>query len=265
MSRLEGSEQRALLLIQNHIRAGGRLWLFLDYDGTLVPIALTPDQAIPDPDLLRLLTDLANAQHLRVAILSGRPLASLQALLPVPGLILAGLYGIEIQMPDRTVLRRADVANFAETVARIKAAWTRLVGSRAGFLVEDKGLAVALHARHASPTDADDVLSRAEALVGPLPREQFRVLGGDRFLEVAPSAAHKGRSVEWLLEHGNFPDALPVYLGDDDKDEEAFVIVRERGGIPIIVGSREPTTNALIRLPSPRQARELLRHLATYH
>ncbi len=245
------------------MRPSRRLWLFLDYDGTLVPIAPTPDQAIPDPALLRLLTDLAGAPHLRVAILSGRPLASLQALLPVPGLILAGLYGIEIQMPDHTIVSRADLAAFSETVAHVKDEWTGLIGRRAGFLVEDKGLAVALHARFARPVDADFVLSRAEALIRHLPREQYRVLGGDRFLEIAPSAAHKGWSVEWLLEHGRFPDALPVYLGDDDKDEEAYPIVRQHGGIPIIVGSREPMTNALVRLPSPQQARELLSQLIT--
>ncbi len=245
------------------MRAGGRLWLFLDYDGTLVPIAPTPQQAIPDSALLRLLVELAQVPRFRVAILSGRPLSSLQALLPVPGLILAGLYGIEIQMPDGTVLRRAEAANLRHTVESVKDAWARLVGDRAGFLVEDKGLAVALHARHASPADADAVLSRAESVVDQLPAAEYRILGGDRFLEIAPSAAHKGGSVEWLLEHAGFPDALPVYIGDDDKDEEAFGVVLEHGGIPIIVGMRQPMTRALVRVKSPQEVRELLEQLAS--
>ncbi len=234
------------------------MWLFLDYDGTLVPIAPAPDQAIPDPALLNLLADLVRVPRFRVAILSGRSLSSLQALLPIPGLVLAGLYGIEIQMPDHTVLRRAEAADLRHTVERVKNAWARLISDRAGFLVEDKGLAVALHARYASPSDADTVLPRAVTVVAQLPAEQYRILGGDRFLEVAPSAAHKGRSVEWLLKQQGFPGALPVYFGDDDKDEEAFGVIREHGGFPIIVGTRQPTTQARVRLASPQDAREWL-------
>lgn len=239
------------------------MWLFLDYDGTLVPIAPAPDLALPDPGLLQLLAKLVRVPRFRVAILSGRSLSSLQALLPIPGLILAGLYGIEIQMPDRTILRRTEAADLRHTVERVRDAWARLIDRRAGFLLEDKGLAVALHARYASPSDADFVLPRAETVVAELPAAQYRVLGGERFLEVAPSAAHKGRSVEWLLEHGGLPDALPVYIGDDDKDEEAFGVVRDHGGIPIIVGTREPMTRALVRLPSPLEVRRFLEQLST--
>jgi trehalose 6-phosphate phosphatase len=252
-----------LQAIRKHTGAGGELWLFLDYDGTLVPIAPAPELAVPDPGLLHLLVRLASIPRFRVAILSGRSLSSLQALLPIRGLILAGLYGIEIQMPDGTILRRTEATDLRHTVERVKEAWIRLIDHRAGFLVEDKGLAVALHARHASPSDAHFVLPRAETVVAQLPTAQYRVLGGDRFLEIAPSAAHKGRSVEWLLEHAGMPNALPVYFGDDDKDEEAFGVVREHGGIPIIVGTREPVTRALVRLPSPVEVRRFLEQLAT--
>ncbi len=257
------SANELLRAIRQRENAGGGLWLFLDYDGTLVPIAPSPDQALSDPELLRLLAKLVSVPAFRVAILSGRPLASLQALLPIPGLILAGLYGIEIQMPDRTILRGTDAADMRHTVERVKDAWTQLIDRRAGFLVEDKGLAVALHARYASPGDADFVLPRAEMVVADLPAAEYRVLGGERFLEVAPSTAHKGRSVEWLLEHGGLSNALPVYLGDDDKDEEAFEVVREHGGVPIIVGTREPMTRALARLPSPMEVRRFLEQLTT--
>ncbi len=239
------------------------MWLFLDYDGTLVPFAPAPDLALPDPQLLQLLAKLAQAPRLRVAILSGRSLSSLQALLPIPGLILAGLYGIEIQMPDGSILKRTNDADLRDTVERVKEAWTRLIGRRAGFLVEDKGMAVALHARHASPSDADFVLPRAEMVVAQLPTAQYRVLGGERFVEIAPSAAHKGHAVEWLLEHGGWSEALPVYIGDDDKDEEAFGVIRDQGGIPIIVGTREPITRALVRLPSPAEVRRFLEQLAS--
>lgn len=257
VSRSDGAGASPVI-IHNHLRAGRGLWLFSDYDGTLVPIARTPGEARPDAALLEVLRCLAQTPNIRVVVLSGRPLFTLQAFLPIPGLTLAGLYGVEIQMPDGRIVRRTETEDLQRTLDHVKMAWAQLINGRAGFLLEDKGLAIALHSRFATPTDADFVQPRAHAIVEPMPRDRFRILGGERFLEIAPAMANKGETVNWLLRHTPFPDALPVYFGDDDKDEEAFIIIREHGGIPIVVGTRQPETSARARLPSPREVRERL-------
>lgn len=245
-----------------HSRAGGPLGLFLDYDGTLVPIAPTPGEAQPDPELLDLLSRLVQVPRIRTAILSGRPLSSLLEMLPVPGLRLAGTYGLEIRTLPGPPLRRAEIAEFRPTIERVKGVWADLVQGRSGFMLEDKGLAIALHSRFAAPVDADAVLPQARAhAVEMIDPNSFRILGGDRFLEVAPAMAHKGRAVEWLLEHDALPDALPVYFGDDDKDEEAFEVVRGRGGVPVVVGAPRGPTAAVVRLGSPAEVRNWLRRL----
>src|SRR5512133_3671306 len=95
--------------VVDHLRRGGRLFLFLDYDGTLVPIAPTPPEAIPDEALLALLRELTERDSIRTAILSGRPLRELQSMLPIPRLIFAGLYGVEMQIGERTILRGGPV------------------------------------------------------------------------------------------------------------------------------------------------------------
>jgi trehalose 6-phosphate phosphatase len=255
-------ESSALSTIRQRLDAGGPLWLFLDYDGTLVPIARTPDEARPDAALLGLLESLTRMPTIRVVALSGRSLASLEGMLPVPGLILAGTYGAEIQMPGRRTLTRVELENIRPTIERVQSAWSELIAGRSGFFLEDKGLAVALHARFADPADADFVLPRARAKAEQISSpDHFRLLGGDRFLEVAPAMAHKGRAVEWLLDHEAAPDALPVYFGDDDKDEEAFAVIRRRGGIAIVVGQRQLSSPATERLPSPIEVREWLRLL----
>jgi trehalose 6-phosphate phosphatase len=245
--------------LQRHLRTGGQLWLFLDYDGTLVPIAPTPDQARPDAELLVLLAGLARHPAMRVAILSGRSLATLQAFLPVPGLILAGLYGAEVQFPGEAgpVLRAPREAH--AVAAQVKAAWAELVAGRTGFLVEDKGLAIALHARFAEAAEADGVLSRARAAAeSAMPAAGYRLLDGERFLEIAPAVAHKGWAVRWLLEVRPLADGLPVYFGDDDKDEAAFAEVLAWGGLTVAVGPRA-LSHASARLPSPGAARQTLR------
>ncbi len=241
-----------LAAVRQRLAAGGQVGLFLDYDGTLVSLKRTPEEARPDAALLELLTALAELPAIRVVILSGRSLSSLQAMLPVPGLTLAGIYGIEVQMPDQSVVLRSDPARLRPVIEQVKSAWAQLVAERPGFMLEDKGLAVALHARFADPSDAEHVLPQAQSaaahVISPV---HFRLLSGDRFLEVAPAMAHKGQTVEWLLDHYMSRDALLITCGDDDQDEEAFAVVRQRGGIPIVVGQGQHTTLATFRFSSP--------------
>jgi len=231
----------------------------LDYDGTLVPIARTPDEARPDAALLDLLASVAAIPTLRVTLLSGRPLSSLQALLPVPNLILAGIYGVEIQIPAEGLIVRTNAALVRPLVDRMKSVWARLMAGREGFLLEDKGLAVALHARFAAPEDADEVMSGARAAATQyLSAHQVRVIEDDRFIEVAPAAANKRLAVEWLLAHLLFQDARLVYFGDNNQDEEAFAVIRQRGGTSIIVGQCRRSTQAAFQLDSPDAVRNWL-------
>ena len=87
------------------------------------------------------------------------------------------------------------------------------------------------------------------------------MLGGDRFLETAPANADKRQAVEWILDRYDGSHPSMAYFGDDDKDEEAFREILRRGGFPVLVGSRQVETRALIRLSSPREVREWLEEL----
>jgi trehalose 6-phosphate phosphatase len=138
-----------------------------------------------------------------------------------------------------------------------------LIADQEGFFLEDKGWALALHARFAEAHAADKVLSTARRLAeetassGPL-----RVLGGHRFLELGPRLAHKGKTVAYLLKRYPWDGALPIYLGDDDKDEEAFGVIKAQGGIAIrVAGASHDNTQADLCLASPQAAREWLEAL----
>ena len=117
-------EHDLLAAVRRRLAAGGRVWLFLDYDGTLVPIARTPDKARPDASLLELLTGLAEIPAVRIVILSGRPLPFLRAMLPIPGLTLAGTYGIEVQMPGQGIIIRAEPDRLRPVIEQVRSAWT---------------------------------------------------------------------------------------------------------------------------------------------
>lgn len=253
----EADVQQAVLA---HLRQGGHVTLFLDYDGTLIPIAPTPAEALPDPDLLELLKQLCEKPPLRTVILSGRPLEDLQRMLPVQGLIIAGLYGVEMQMGDSTVLREPSHDAVRQRIVQVRDSWEKLAGGLQGFLLEDKGQAIALHARWADAEPARRVLAAARTQATDIIDTQtFRILDGDRYIEVAPVSADKGETVDWLLSHYPIARDLPVGFGDDNKDEAAFAVIRRRGGFAVGVGYRYELPDVDARVDSPEQARKWMR------
>jgi trehalose 6-phosphate phosphatase len=242
-----------------------RLWLFLDYDGTLADFAPTPEHVNPDPELVDLLTRLAEDPRIRVAVLSGRRLKHVQQLVPVPGILLAGTYGVELQLPGGERVDRPEYDVIRPTLDSLKAQWSNLIAGRKGFFLEDKGWALALHARFAAEDETDRVLVRAHRsateAMGSASPGIFRLLGGHKFLEIAPRLAHKGQTIDDLLDRFPWPGALPLYLGDDDKDEKAFCAIKAHGGIAFLVAAEPRDTEADWRLDSPQAARQWLESL----
>jgi trehalose 6-phosphate phosphatase len=251
--------------IQKRLDQADRLRLFLDYDGTLADFAPTPEEVTPDLALGNLLARLEQDPRIHPAIISGRRLSHVQKLVPVPGILLAGTYGIELQTTEGKRIDRLPFEEIRPPLDRLKPRWADLLAGREGFFLEDKGWALALHARFASQKETEQVLSKARHLATDVMEESapelFRLLGGHKFLEIGPKLAHKGRTVDYLLDQYPWPGALPLYLGDDDKDEEAFGTIKARGGIAVVVASEPRETEADFRLPSPLAARRWLETL----
>lgn len=224
----------------------------LDYDGVLVEMAATPDRAVPGPRLPALLADLGRRADTAVAVLSGRAPGDLARLLPVPGILLLGCHGAarvcgeEITwLVDRPVPGLAEFASLAR----------RLIAARRGFLVEEKGAAVAVHYRLAARREAAAVLEKLVAEAAPLADAYgLELLPGRRVLEMRHPRASKGTAVTELL--ACLP-GHPVCFGDDATDEEAFRAVAGRGTAVLVARADRPTL-AGYRLAAPREVRRFL-------
>lgn len=255
---------RADARVIDRLSAEETLWFFLDYDGTLADFAPTPDVILPDQSLIALIDKLAGVEQNRVTILSGRRLAHIQDLLPLTGIMLAGSYGLEIQLPDGQLLHRVAIQSIRPALDDVKGGWQALLTNRDGFYLEDKGWTLAIHAKDAREEEADLVLARARRLgqaAVSAKADALRLQGGHRFLELAPLLADKRRTVDYLMAHYPQPGALPLYLGDDDKDEVAFKAVQSQGGLAIAVGDRLLESAADYHLPAPRATRAWLADL----
>jgi len=251
--------------VRTRIRKAERLRLFLDYDGTLADFAPTPEHVEPDPEVISLLSKLAHDPTIRPAVISGRRLGHVKKLVPVPEVLLAGTYGIELRLPTGEDVDRTDYTEVRPVLDLIKPRWEPMIADGDGFFLEDKGWALAIHGRYAEAAEAEEVLetarAEAEEVLTEAPSGLFRILGGHKFLEIGPTLAHKGRTVAYVLERYAWPGALPLYVGDDDKDEEAFSVIHAHGGLAVRVCDSACDTIADGRLASPDHTRQWLRTL----
>jgi len=236
--------------------------LYLDYDGTLAPFAPTPDDVLPDDRVIGLISQLADSLNVRVSIVSGRRLGHIRKLLPVNGVLLAGTYGVEMQLPDGREVHQIEYNSIRPTLDSIKPRWQGLIESKDGFYLEDKGWALAIHARRVEEKIGLHVLDTAEKMLTQ------EVLGGHlqkihsyRFLEVGPHNADKGHALRYLFGNFHWKDAIPIYIGDDDKDEEAFQAINEHNGYSILVSKEPRETQANYILDSPAEVHQWLKDL----
>ena len=154
----------------------------------------------------------------------------------MPGVFLAGTYGIELLTPTGQIIHRVEFTAIRPVLETIKPQWTQIIRGRKGFFLEDKGWTLALHARFAADEEADQVLTKARQLISEATLgSRFHILGGHKFLEIAPQLASKKETVAYLLSQYPLPDAHLLYIGDDDKDEEAFPMIHVNQGIAIKV------------------------------
>lgn len=225
-------------------REAETLWLFLDYDGTLADFAPTPDHIEPNPEIIHLIEQLARRPSMRVTILSGRRLHHVRLLLPVESIFLAGTYGIELFTPTGETIQRVEYSVIRPVLEMVKPQWEALIEGRHGFFLEDKGWTLAIHARFAQEEEAEQVLKRAiETLDQFSLSDDFNVLTGHKFLEIAPGLARKREAVTHLLDRYPLPRAHLLYIGDDDKDEDAFPVIQDHNGVTVKV--RQPSQRAL--------------------
>ena len=210
--------------------------LFLDFDGTLVEIAATPDEVRPAAGLPALLAALQRRLDGALAVVTGRPVEAVDGFLGLDGLTVAGLHGRDRRLADGRRLREpVDAASVDGARARLAALAQQLPGT----LLEDKGESVSLHYRQA-PHAAEAALAEARAIEAES-LGSLRLLRGKMVVELLPAGFDKGEAVVRLMAMPPFAGRTPVFVGDDVTDEAGFAVVNRLGGLSIRVGQAAAT------------------------
>jgi len=234
--------------------------VFLDYDGTLTPIVERPELATLPDAMAAVLRDLA--ARCPVAIVSGRDLADLQQMVTLDGVVYAGSHGFDVDAPEALGGRVRRGEDFADVLAAARARLKEAVVPIASAWVEDKAFAVTLHFRQVAPEDVPAVEAAFAAVAEAFP--DLRRTGGKKVLELRPNVAwDKGRALQMLLERiDRSGPHFPLFVGDDETDEDAFRAVAGRG-IGIRVGDSHVASAAEYFLADVDEAATFLRSVAT--
>lgn len=244
-----------------HVPAVDRLLLALDFDGTLAPIVPHPADAMPLPRALDALTALTACTT--VVVISGRPLDELTARFgDVAGLSFIGEHGRVWQDRHGKIHDLYDTgAHQALRDAAFTAVSTVLDGS-AGWMVEQKAAGLAVHHRNVAIAEVDRVRPKVLAALEPfLTDGLFRLLHGHAVDELAPAGMSKGTALAHLC--AAEPSRVPIAVGDDVTDEDAFVTAHKHGGIGILVASVPRPSGATYCLADPVDVATFLSYLAT--
>jgi trehalose 6-phosphate phosphatase len=225
--------------------------IFLDIDGTLVPIVDRPDAVRIDEALHALLARLRRRTGGALALISGRSLADIDALFAPERFAAAGQHGAERRSADGTVHFHAPLSARLAEVAR---GLRRFVRGHAGLLLEEKGASLALHFR-GNPALAPLVEREMRGAVIAL-GDDFELQSGKLVLELRPSGRDKGTAIAELMAEPPFAGRRPVFVGDDVTDELGFERVNRIGGDSVKVGPGP--TAARWRLGDAREVREWL-------
>jgi len=218
--------------------------LFLDFDGTLVPIAERPDAIRVEPELRHLLARLQDRLEGRLTLISGRASADVRHWLTPLHVPVVGSHGLE---RDGAAVQRS--AEFEQGLRHL-----RMVEARhPGVLVEEKPLGAALHFREAP--EAEEACHTAAIHVAA--STGMQVQPGKMVFEIKPAEGDKGTAIDALMNEPRNAGRHPVFIGDDLTDEHGFAVVRDLGGAGILVG-QERHTAATHRLRDVRDVHRWL-------
>lgn len=231
--------------------------LFLDFDGTLVELAGRPEQVIVTNELRLLLLGLSQQLQGALAIISGRPLAAIDAMLQPLQLPGAGLHGVELREAAGAGISAAIALDLSPAADALRQHFGGDGAADSGaILVEDKGLAIAVHYRQ-QPHLADEAERALRAAVENFPVE---IVAGKFVFEARPRGINKGSAVRRLMQMPAFTGRQPVFIGDDVTDEDGMAAAQALGGIGIKVG--QGSSIARERLHDPAAVHEWLSGLA---
>ncbi|KAM3704492.1 hypothetical protein ACJW31_03G008200 [Castanea mollissima] len=245
--------------------------VFLDYDGTLSPIVNDPDRAFMSNAMRSAVRKVG--KHFPTAIVSGRSRDKVFQFVRINNIYYAGSHGMDISTPSvslyygnhkhqtRTIDEKGnEMVNFCPAqkflprIQTIKVMLQEITRGIKGAMVEDNKFCLSVHFRCVNEDNVGVLKEKVKSAMKCY--KDFRISEGKEVMEIRPNINwDKGLALQYILDNLGFENSskvLPIYIGDDKTDEDAFKMIKSIGrGFPIVVSSTPKETEALYSLRDP--------------
>lgn len=234
------------------------VFLFLDYDGTLSPIVNHPEDAVLSREMRELLAELSS--KIQVGVISGRDMDDLKGRIELDSVIYAGSHGFRISGPSGLNRETRDSKRLSSKFQRIYRELIEFFDKEVtGVEIEKKRYAIAIHYRNAAENASGLINPKVNEILKKNP--DFKKGTGKKIIEIKPATDwHKGKALLWILDAMGLkedPETLPIYIGDDLTDEDAFKTLADKG-LGILVGDHGSKTAADYHLKDVDEVYEFL-------
>ncbi|KAL7614591.1 hypothetical protein Lser_V15G09556 [Lactuca serriola] len=269
---------------------GKQIAVFLDYDGTLSPIVCDPNRAFMSDQMRAAVREVS--KHFPTAIISGRSREKVYSFVKLNDVYYSGSHGMDTMGPapknksydhhdnvDRYHYKTIDeegnefitfqpAKDFLPAIEKMLIELRERTKNIKGVVIEDNRFCLSVHYRHVKDEEYETLEEEVESVLVNYP-DQFHMTRGKKVMEIRPSIEwNKGHALEYLLHNLGFDNSrtlLPIYIGDDRTDEDAFKVLRERGdGFPIVVASKPRDTMAFQSLHDPSEVLSFLIRLGRW-
>ena len=241
----------------NKIKAAPFIFFFLDYDGTLVPIKKRPSLATLPNTTRELLKTLSSKSWAELYIVSGRILKDVEGLVGLKSIGYVGNHGFELKAKGLKYINNKAEAS-KKAIAEFYGKLKRHLNIK-GLITENKFYTLSIHYRLVKDKSLVEMLLKKIYNIAELYKGKIRLTKGKKVLEIRPNLNwNKGSMVNWILRHSRIKNVLPIFIGDDRTDEDAFRVLRKKG-IGILVSNKKRPTYAGIRLKNPQEVHKLLK------
>jgi alpha,alpha-trehalase len=224
--------------IEKRLPLAKGVFLLLDFDGTLTPIADRPQDAKLSPEMEEILRSLAKNRGFKVAIISGRSLSDLKAKIKIRNIIYVGNHGLEIETEGKIFIC-PEALKSIQTMKELKRILQKELASIKGIILENKKVGLAIHYRMVKSSEVPKLKRSVGKIFKPfLEKREIKISYGKKILEARPPVFwDKGKAASMLVESFKQERLLSFYLGDDRTDEDAFSALDGKG-ITVFVGKK---------------------------
>ena len=233
--------------------------IFLDYDGTLSPIVDRPEDAVIPERTREIVRKLS--EKWTVAVVSGRDLNDVRGMVGLENIVYAGSHGFDIAGPEGEIENEGRGTDFLPSLDEAEKELEKAVSGIEGARVERKKFSIALHYRACDRKDVPALEKRFDDVLEKHP--DLEKSAGKKIFELRPKTDwDKGQALLFLMDrlHIDRSKIIPVYIGDDTTDEDAFRVLKE-DGIGILVSDRQRETEADFILHDTQEAADFLERM----